>query len=137
MLTEQQVLSMSESDYMNDAQLEYFKDQLEKEMKIIHDKRIFLIDQHESNLENNKSADTIDQQAIEDDCRMAASETQRVENKAKLIKHALEKIKNGEYGYCEETGDEIGLRRLMFDPTIKLSFLAQEEKEKKEKHYAR
>ena len=49
---------------------------------------------------------------------------------------ALKKIQDGTYGYCEETGDPIGLKRLMARPVATLTIAAQEKHEKEEKVYA-
>ena len=51
------------------------------------------------------------------------------------IDQALNKIKDGTYGYCEETGEPIGLKRLMARPIATLSIEAQERHEKEEKIY--
>jgi len=50
------------------------------------------------------------------------------------IDRALERLARGEYGWCEETGDPIGLRRLLLRPTATLCIEAKERQEKKEKH---
>ena len=52
------------------------------------------------------------------------------------IDRAINKIDNNSYGYCEETGEPIGLKRLMARPIATLSIAAQEKHEKKEKIYA-
>lgn len=136
MITEKELLQMSTDEYMNQEQLNFFKEKLLSEEFENSKKMQFLIDQHKENILNNKSADAIDQQVIESDSRLAAAETSRVALKNKKIKIALEKIKAGEYGFCENTGDEIGIRRLLFDPTISLSVSAQEELEIRSKQYA-
>jgi DnaK suppressor protein len=52
------------------------------------------------------------------------------------IESAVKKIEEGTYGYCEETGEEIGLKRLMARPIATLSIEAQEKHEKQEKVFA-
>jgi DnaK suppressor protein len=52
------------------------------------------------------------------------------------IDQALEKIESGDYGYCEETGEEIGLKRLEARPVANLSIEAQEKHERNEKHHS-
>ena len=52
------------------------------------------------------------------------------------IDGAIKKIENGTYGFCEETGEPIGLKRLMARPIASLSIAAQEKHEKEEKVYA-
>ena len=50
------------------------------------------------------------------------------------IDEALDRIANGDYGYCEETGEPIGLRRLLLRPTATLSIEAKERQEQMERH---
>ncbi|EJT85960.1 TraR/DksA family transcriptional regulator [Pseudomonas putida S11] len=50
------------------------------------------------------------------------------------IDEALERISRGEYGWCKETGEPIGLRRLLLRPTATLSIEAKERQERKERH---
>ena len=52
------------------------------------------------------------------------------------INSALQRIKDGTYGFCEETGEQIGLKRLMARPVATLCIAAQEKHEKEEKVYA-
>ena len=54
----------------------------------------------------------------------------------KKIDSALQKIEDGTYGYCEETGEEIGLKRLMARPIATMTVEAQERHEKEEKVFA-
>ena len=90
-----------------------------------------------SNLDDNiSSADIVDQASsyTEKNVEMRASNRRRkLVNK---IDQALKKIKDGTYGYCEETGEPIGLKRLIARPIATLSIEAQERHEKEEKIYA-
>ena len=52
------------------------------------------------------------------------------------IEEALKRLKDGTYGFCEDTGEPIGLKRLMARPVATLSIAAQEKHEKEEKVYA-
>jgi DnaK suppressor protein len=54
----------------------------------------------------------------------------------KKIDSALQKIEDGTYGYCEETGEEIGLKRLIARPIATMTVEAQERHEKQEKIFA-
>ncbi len=51
------------------------------------------------------------------------------------IREALKRIEDGSYGYCEDTGDPIGIERLLIRPTATLSAEAKEQREKVEKRY--
>ena len=90
-----------------------------------------------SNLDDNiSSADIVDQASsyTEKNVEMRASNRRRkLVNK---IDQALKKIKDGTYGYCEETGEPIGLKRLIARPIATISIEAQERHEKEEKIYA-
>ena len=90
-----------------------------------------------SNLDDNiSSADIVDQASsyTEKNVEMRASNRRRkLVNK---IDQALKKIKDGTYGYCEETGEPIGLKRLIARHIATLSIEAQERHEKEEKIYA-
>ena len=86
--------------------------------------------------DNSTSADIVDQASsyTEKNVEMRAINTQ-----IKLISKidsALKKIKDGTYGFCEETADPIGLKRLMARPIATLCIAAQEKHEKDEKVYA-
>jgi len=87
-----------------------------------------------SNLDDNSSsADIVDQASsyTEKTVEMRASNRRRkLVNK---IDHALKKLKDGTYGYCEETGEPIGLQRLIARPIATLCIEAQERHEKEEK----
>ena len=89
-----------------------------------------------SNLDDNSSsADIVDQASsyTEKTVEMRASNRRRkLVNK---IDHALKKLKEGTYGYCEETGEPIGLQRLIARPIATLCIEAQERHEKEEKIY--
>ena len=87
-----------------------------------------------NNLDDNiSSADIVDQASsyTEKTVEMRASNRRRkLINK---IDQALKKIKDGTYGYCEETGEPIGLKRLIARPIATLSIQAQEKHEQQEK----
>ena len=86
--------------------------------------------------DNSSSADIVDQASsyTEKTVEMRASNRRRkLVNK---IDSALRRIKNDTYGYCEETGEPIGLKRLIARPIATLSIEAQEKHEKNEKIFA-
>ena len=85
--------------------------------------------------DNSSSADIVDQASsyTEKTVEMRASNRRRkLVNK---IDSALRRIKNDTYGYCEETGEPIGLKRLIARPIATLSIQAQERHEQEEKIY--
>ena len=95
---------------------------------------------------NNRYLNEVDQEiSASDVVDQASSQTEKtvemrtLNRKRKLlskIDKAIDKIKNNTYGYCEETGDPIGVKRLIARPIATLSIEAQERHEKNEKIYA-
>ena len=130
MITEEQLKKMSDDDYMNEAQQEFFHDKL-KEMKAeleesIHNARQALAD-------NEVSSDVSD---IATKQEMQQLHLRTVERQTKLlhkVEEAIDRIKSGDYGYCEETGEPIGIPRLLARPTATMSIQAKEAQEYKER----
>ena len=86
--------------------------------------------------DNSASADIVDQASSYTEKNV---EMRAINRQIKLITKidgALKKIQDGTYGYCEDTGEPIGLKRLMARPVATLCIAAQEKHEKDEKVYA-
>ena len=86
--------------------------------------------------DNSTSADIVDQASSYTEKNV---EMRAINRQIKLITKidaAIKRIENGTYGYCQETGDPIGLKRLMARPVATLSIAAQEKHEKEEKVFA-
>ncbi len=132
LLTEAEMLRMPDGAYMNARQLGFFR------------QRLFLLRQE---LINNLSATSAHLQHVEvasDPMDRATQEEERGielrtrDRERKLMRkidQALQRIEDGSYGWCEETGDPIGLLRLLARPTATLSVEAQERREKRERVY--
>ena len=86
--------------------------------------------------DNNISADVIDQASSYTDKNVEMKAINRQIKLISKIDGALKKIQNGTYGFCEETGEPIGLKRLIARPVATLCITAQEKHEKNEKVYA-
>ena len=82
------------------------------------------------------SADMVDQASSYTDKSVEMKALNRSRKLISKINAALQRIKDGTYGFCEETGEPIGLKRLMARPVATLSIAAQEKHEKEEKVYA-
>jgi len=124
----------AKEEYMNEMQLEYFKQKLLAERaKLIKDSEATLQDLKETNL---NEADANDRASNETDQFMELRTRDRMRKLIKKINQALERIENGTYGYCEETGEPIGLARLEARPVTTLCIEAQERHERKEKTFA-
>jgi len=83
--------------------------------------------------DNVSSADIVDQASSYTDKSVEMKSLNRSRKLISKINSALQRIKNGTYGFCEETGEPIGLKRLMARPVATLSIEAQEKHERDEK----
>lgn len=131
-LTEQELLAMSDKDYMNDKQLEFFRNRLtEMEAELRHN-----AGQTTENLrESTVVPDPADRATIEEEHALELRTRDRERKLLKKVQAAIKRIDEGEYGYCEETGEPIGVRRLLARPTATLSLEAQERSEIKQKMF--
>ena len=86
--------------------------------------------------DNSISADIVDQASSYTDKNVEMRAINRQIKLISKIDSALRKIKDGTYGFCEETGEPIGIKRLIARPVATLSIAAQEKHEKEEKVYA-
>ena len=86
--------------------------------------------------DNSASADIIDQASSYTDKNVEMKAINRQIKLISKIDQALTRIKDGTYGFCAETGEPIGLKRLMARPVAELCIAAQEKHEKEEKVYA-
>ena len=90
-----------------------------------------------NNLDDNvSSADIVDQASSQTEKTVELRASNRRRKLINKIDHALKKIQNGTYGFCEETGEPSGLKRLIARPIATLCIEAQERHEKEEKIYA-
>lgn len=134
-LSDDYILQMSENDYMNPIQLEFFRLKLlvlEKEI-IENAKKTTLSFQEQ---ETNYIADPSDRATIEEEHALELRTRDRERKLLQKIRKALLMIDSGSYGYCEDTGEPIGLKRLLARPTATLTIEAQERREKIQKHFA-
>ena len=89
-----------------------------------------------NNIDDNvSSADIVDQASSQTEKSVELRSSNRRRKLVNKIDNALKKIKEGTYGFCEETGEPIGLKRLIARPIATLSIEAQERHEKEEKIY--
>ncbi len=120
--------------YMNKKQLEYFKQKLlEWRQELLDESRETLEHLKE---ENWHEPDIADRASIETEAGVELRTRNRYLKLISKIDAALRRIETGEYGYCEETGEPIGLKRLEARPIATLSIEAQERHEKMEKQYS-
>ena len=86
--------------------------------------------------DNSASADIVDQASSYTEKNVEMKAINRQIKLISKIDQAIKKIENGTYGFCEETGEPIGIKRLIARPVATLCIAAQEKHEKKEKVYA-
>ena len=86
--------------------------------------------------DNSVSADIVDKASSYTDKNVEMKAINRQIKLISKINQAIKKIENGTYGFCEETGEPIGIKRLMARPIATLCIAAQEKHEKDEKVYA-
>ncbi|KAG0323436.1 hypothetical protein BGZ97_004066 [Linnemannia gamsii] len=129
-LTEAEILKMSEKDYMNDEQRDFFKRKLEQlQAELLHN-----AGQTTEHLrETVVVPDPADRATIEEEHALELRTRDRERKLLKKILQSLARIESGEYGWCEETGEPIGLARLLARPTATLSLEAQERRELRQK----
>ena len=122
-----------DEEYMNDLQVEYFRQKLLAWKKS-------LLNQSQDTLEDLRlgglnQPDDIDRASMETDKALDLRTKDRARKLISKINDALKRIEDGTYGYCEETGEPIGLERLEARPVATLSIEAQERHERMEKTY--
>ncbi|TAE34917.1 MAG: RNA polymerase-binding protein DksA [Alphaproteobacteria bacterium] len=125
----------SESEeYMNPMQLEYFKRKLVAwRDDLLKESRDTMEHLRE---ENWHEADIADRASLETEAGVELRTRNRYLKLIAKIDQALRRIEKGEYGYCEETDEPIGLRRLEARPVATLTIEAQERHEKMERQYS-
>jgi DnaK suppressor protein len=121
-------------DYMNDNQLEYFR------QKLLAWREELMAESQETlnhlKEENWQEPDIADRASIETETGVELRTRNRYLKLVEKIDYALNKINTGEYGYCDETGEPIGIKRLEARPIATLSIEAQERHERMEKQFS-
>lgn len=129
---ETSLLSMPDDAYMNDEQLAFFR------RRLLADKA--RIEEHLGEIRaamtsHERDSDELDQAAFEEELRLQLRQADRETRLLANIDAALRRIDAGDYGYCEESGEPIGIPRLLLRPTARLCMEAKERQEKRENHY--
>ncbi len=131
-LTETEIVKMPESDYMNEAQLDFFRRRLQDlERELLHN-----ADETTEHLRETVTVpDPADRATIEEEHALELRTRDRERKLLKKVQQSLARIESGDYGYCEETGEPIGVPRLLARPTATLSLEAQQRRELRQKLY--
>ena len=131
-LTENELLLDSPDNYMSESQLKFFKNRLES----LANELLQNADETTEHLrETSLVPDPADRASIEEEHSLELRTRDRERKLLKKIKEAILRIDKKEYGYCLETGEEIGLERLLARPTATLSLEAQQRREKRQKQF--
>jgi DnaK suppressor protein len=129
-LTEAEVLVQPESDYMSKDQLAFFREKLvELRGQILHN----ATDTGEHLRDNEVATDPSDRATQEEEYTLELRTRDRERKLLKKVDKVIRMVDDGSFGWCEETGEPIGLARLIARPTATLSIEAQERRERMQK----
>lgn len=132
-LTDAEVIAMSDDDYMNDAQMAFFR------LKLVNLKNGILSNAGETTEHLREDTvvvpDPADRATIEEEHALELRTRDRERKLLKKIEQSINRIDAGDYGYCDETGEPIGVGRLIARPTATLSLEAQQRRELKQKMF--
>ncbi len=132
-LTNDELMAMSDDDYMNDAQLAAFRAKL---VVLKHDILASAGETTEHLREDTSVVpDPADRATIEEEHALELRTRDRERKLLKKIEQSIGRIDAGDYGYCDETGEPIGVGRLLARPTATLSLEAQQRRELKQKMF--
>ena len=134
-LTEQDIINWKgpEEEYMNADQLAFFRELLVK----LQDELIQKAADTTGHLQNHEAApDPADRATQEEEYALELRTRDRERKLLNKIQASLRQIDEGEYGYCVDSGEPIGLKRLLARPTATLSVEAQERRERMKKQFA-
>jgi DnaK suppressor protein len=132
-LTEAELFAMPDGEYMNEKQLEFFRARL----TVLKDDLLSNAGETTEHLREDTSIvpDPADRATIEEEHALELRTRDRERKLLKKISQSLARIEAGDYGYCDETGEPIGLARLLARPTATLSLEAQQRREMKQKMF--
>ena len=132
-LSEGELMSMPEAEYMNDKQLDFFRARLQT----LKDDLLSNAGETTEHLREDTSIvpDPADRATIEEEHALELRTRDRERKLLKKISQSLVRIDSGDYGFCDETGEPIGLGRLIARPTATLSLEAQQRRELKQKMF--
>jgi DnaK suppressor protein len=130
-MTNDELLAMPDDAYMNDAQQTHFCDLLNSQRSELQAR----IDMQFTDLKQpDVSGDPADIGSAEEQQQWQLRLLEREKVLLDKIDDALDRLAHGRYGWCEETGEPIGLRRLLLRPTATLSIEAKKIQEQRERH---
>lgn len=132
-LTDAELMAMPDDEYMNDTQMAYFR------LKLSRLKVDILSSAGETTEHLREDTvvvpDPADRATIEEEHALELRTRDRERKLLKKIEQSIGRIDAGDYGYCDETGEAIGVGRLLARPTANLSLEAQQRRELKQKMF--
>ncbi|MBC5786053.1 RNA polymerase-binding protein DksA [Ramlibacter sp. USB13] len=132
-LSDEEVLAMPDAEYMNDKQMAFFR------LKLLQLKQDILNSAGETTEHLREDTvivpDPADRATIEEEHALELRTRDRERKLLKKIEQSIARIDAGDYGYCDETGEPIGVGRLLARPTATLSLEAQQRRELKQKMF--
>ncbi|WP_245912800.1 RNA polymerase-binding protein DksA [Limnohabitans curvus] len=132
-LTDAEIIAMPDSEYMNDIQMAFFR------LKLVQLKNEVLSNASETTEHLREDTvvvpDPADRATIEEEHALELRTRDRERKLLKKIEQSIQRIDSGDYGYCDETGEAIGVGRLLARPTASLSLEAQERREIKQRMF--
>lgn len=130
-MTQDELLQQPAEAYMNAGQLAYFHQLLLDERRGLQER---ISEEFESLKSHEIDSDPADIGSTEEARQWQLRVLEREKKLLDKIDEALERLARGEYGWCAETGEAIGLKRLLLRPTASLSVEAKERQEMRERH---
>ncbi|EXI82191.1 MAG: DnaK suppressor protein [Candidatus Accumulibacter appositus] len=130
--TEAMLLAAPEEEYMSARQLAFFRQRLREEEEAL----LSAVKETAGHLqEAETSSDWSDRASTEEEHTLELRVRDRERKLLQKIREALRRIDDGSYGWCEETGEPIGMARLLARPTASLSLEAQERREQSKRRF--
>jgi len=132
-LSDAEMLAMPDAEYMNEKQMAFFR------LKLAQLKQEILNSAGETTEHLREDTvivpDPADRATIEEEHALELRTRDRERKLLKKIEQSIQRIDSGDYGYCDETGEPIGVGRLLARPTATLSLEAQQRRELKQKMF--
>jgi len=130
-MTEQELLAQPGEAYMSEAQQGYFRALLLAQRDELQGR---IDEEFQALQDTERASDEADLASREEARQWQLRLLEREKKLLDKIDQALERLARGDYGWCEETGEPIGLRRLLLRPTASLCIEAKERQERRELH---
>jgi DnaK suppressor protein len=119
-----------DEEFMNPKQVAYFRRRLEESRADLR-RELAASQPSEADDSSSREGDQTDHATANSEREFMVQNHERVQMLLRQTERALSKLENGTYGYCEDTGEPIDLKRLMAQPSTSLSLAAQQARERR------